>query len=91
MKRLDRARFAARGIDPERAEFVPDTRLCTEHARAIEKYGGEFKMTFTQSSLAKPGSMKRNPGDVAVDSKARNENALEKLRAEYERATGEKH
>ena len=32
-------------IDPERLEFVPDTRLCVTHARLIEKYGGEFKIS----------------------------------------------
>lgn len=29
-------------IDPDRAEAIPETRLCTEHAREIQAYGGEF-------------------------------------------------
>ena len=75
-------------IDPERVEHVPETRLCGEHARKIEKFGGEFKVKLTQTSLAKPGSMKGNPGDVAVESKDRNATAMAKLRMEYERTGG---
>jgi len=73
-------------IDPERAQYQPGTRLCGKHAEAIVKYGGEFRTTFKQSSLAKPGSMKGNPGDVVVDSRERNTTALAKLRAEYEQS-----
>jgi hypothetical protein len=71
-------------IDPERIEHLPETRLCGEHARAIEKHGGELKVKLEQTSLAKPDSMKRNPGDVAVVGKERNEKAMEKLRREIE-------
>jgi hypothetical protein len=71
-------------IDPERIEVVPGTRLCTEHARMIGKYGGEFIVTGTQTSLGKSGSLKKNYGDVSIDKK-RNTVALEKLRDEYER------
>lgn len=73
-------------IDPERVQYQPATRLCGVHAQAIVKYGGEFKVTFKQTSLAKPGSMKGNPGDVAVESKERNTKALDKLRTEYEQS-----
>jgi hypothetical protein len=70
-------------IDPERAEAVPDTRLCVEHARMIGKYGGEFIVTGTQASLGKGGSLKKNYGDVSIH-KQRNTEALRKLRDEYE-------
>ena len=70
-------------IDPERIEVLPETRLCSEHARMVGKYGGEFIVTGTQTSLGKGGSLKKNYGDVSIDKK-RNTVALEKLRAEYE-------
>lgn len=71
-------------IDPERAEALPETRLCGLHAREIARYGGEFRVTVSQSRLNKAGSMKRNPGDVAVTGKTRNEKAIAKLRADYQ-------
>ena len=74
-------------IDPERTEVLPETRLCSEHARMIGKYGGEFIVTGTQTSLGKSGSLKKNYGDVAVDRK-RNVVALQKLREEYEQLGG---
>jgi hypothetical protein len=70
-------------IDPERIEVVPETRLCVEHARQIGKYGGEFLVSATQTSLGKPGSLKKNYGDVTT-SKTRNTEGLQKLRDEYE-------
>ena len=44
-------------IDPERADAIPDTRLCTEHARQIERFGGEClrggdELTSVASGLA---------------------------------------
>ena len=72
-------------IDAERAEVLPETRLCAEHAQQIRKYGGEFVVTGKHSSLSKPGSLKPNYGDVSLDSKKRNTLALEKLRDGYER------
>lgn len=72
-------------IDPERAELLADTRLCTEHARQITKYGGEFVVTGTQASLGKGGSLKKNYGDVSIQ-KRRNTEALQRLREEYERS-----
>ena len=70
-------------IDPERIEFVPETRLCTEHAKQIAQYGGEFLITGKQTSLGKTGSMKKNYGDVAVE-KRRNDEAMRKLQDDYE-------
>ena len=70
-------------IDPERIEVLPETRLCTEHARKIGKYGGEFKVTMSQERLSKPGSLKRNYGGVST-SKTRNHDAIEKLRTDYQ-------
>jgi DksA/TraR C4-type zinc finger protein len=75
--------ICGQSIDPERIEAVPETRLCTVHAKMIGKYGGEFIMTGTQKSLAKGGSFKKNYGDVSVE-KERNTKALEKLHAEFE-------
>ncbi len=75
-------------IDPERIEAVPETRLCVEHARMIGKYGGEFKITATQTSLGKGGSLKKNYGDVSIQ-KTRNTDALRKLREEFENLRGE--
>ena len=72
-------------IDAERADALPETRLCALHAREIARYGGEFRLTLSQSKLNKPGSMKRNPGDVSVTGKTRNEKALRQLRADYGR------
>lgn len=68
----------------ERAEAQPGTRLCPRHAEQILKFGGEFRVTLTEDSLSKRGSMKGNRGDVAVTGKARNHAALARLREEYE-------
>jgi len=70
-------------IDLERMEAVSETRLCVEHARMISKYGGEFLLTGTQTSLGKSSSLKKNYGDVSVQKK-RNTDGLRKLRDEYE-------
>jgi hypothetical protein len=75
-------------IDAERAEALPETRLCSLHAREIARYGGEFRLTLKQERLNKPGSLKRNPGDIAVTGKTRNEKAITKLRADFERGGG---
>src|SRR4051794_20838188 len=42
-------------IEPDRIEALPETRLFTEHARSIAKYGGEFTLSSTQESLGKAG------------------------------------
>jgi hypothetical protein len=74
-------------IDPERLEVLPETRLCIEHARAADKFGGEFKATATRVSIGKSGSLKKNYGDMTVKLK-RNPEAMRKLRDAHE-ATGE--
>jgi hypothetical protein len=70
-------------IDPERIEAVPAARLCTEHARQIQKHGGEFLVTAQHERTSKPGSLKRNYGGVDIQ-KARNTEAINRLRADYE-------
>jgi Prokaryotic dksA/traR C4-type zinc finger len=74
-----------RPIPPGRLEALPQTRLCKEHAAAIEKYGGEFRSTVTRTRLGKEGSLKKNYGDVSVR-RTRNAEALGKLREDHERA-----
>jgi hypothetical protein len=74
-------------IDAERIEAVPETRLCSTHAHQIQKYGGEFIVTATQERTSKAGSLKHNYGGVTT-SKKRNEQALAKLRDEYEQQQG---
>jgi hypothetical protein len=72
-------------IHPDRIEAVPDTRLCLEHSKQINKYGGEFFLLRSQARLNKAGSLKRNYGDVSAQ-KQRNTEALRKLRAEFEQS-----
>ena len=69
-------------IKPERLEAEPKTLLCEEHARKIEKYGGEFIRTVTQERTSKAGSIKQGYGSAEIH-KARNHEALEKLKDEY--------
>lgn len=69
-------------IDPERVEVVPETRLCTEHARQIQTMGGEFIVTATAERTSKAGSLKHNYGSVTT-SKTRNHRAIEALRDLY--------
>jgi len=80
--------ICGRSIDPERIELLPDTRLCVEHAKQIGRFGGEFIVTGTQTSLGKGGSLKKNYGDVSIQKK-RNTEAVRKLREEYEQNRGE--
>ena len=47
-------------IEPERAESLPATRLCTKHGREIGRYGGEFVLTAKEDRISKQGSLKRN-------------------------------
>jgi hypothetical protein len=63
-------------------EVLPDTRLCAEHARQIQKYGGEFILTGHLDRTSKGGSLKHNYGGVAT-SKTRNHEGMDRLRAEY--------
>lgn len=70
-------------IDPDRAEAIPATRLCGEHAKEIEKYGGEFTLSASQERTSKQGSLKLNYGGIATTS-TRNEAAIRQLLDEYE-------
>lgn len=74
-------------IDAERVEAVPETRLCLAHAKAIQKYGGEFRLSSRRVSLGKTESMKKNYGDVTSEL-VRNAAAMQKLRDEYFRPAG---
>ena len=71
-----------RAIEDDRLAVMPETRLCTEHAREIEKYGGEFIVTAEQERTSKPGSLKLNYGGVST-SKKRNVDAVQRLRDDY--------
>jgi Prokaryotic dksA/traR C4-type zinc finger len=73
-------------IEPERAKALPATRLCIEHGREIQKYGGEFQVTSRHIRTSKEGSLKKNFGGVDVEQR-RNRDAIEKLREEFERTT----
>ena len=70
-------------IEAERAEFVPDTRLCSEHAAAAEAYGGEFKLEARQERTSKQGSLKLNYGGIET-SKRRNSEAVERLKEDQD-------
>ena len=71
-------------IEPDRCQAIPATRLCSLHGREIEQFGGEFTVIASQERTSKQGSLKLNYGGVAVKS-TRNEDALAKLRDEYEK------
>ena len=70
-------------IEPARLEALSDTRLCEQHGREIEKYGGEFVRSATQERTSKEGSLKKNYGGISV-SKVRNHKAIEQLKDAYE-------
>ena len=70
-------------IDPERAEAIPATRLCGEHAKEILNYGGEFIVSASQERTSKQGSLKLNYGGITT-SKTRNLKALEQLMDAYD-------
>lgn len=69
-------------IEDDRLTVIPETRLCTEHAREIQKYGGEFTTTAEQERTSKPGSLKINYGGVTTK-KTRNVEAVQRLRDDY--------
>ena len=52
-------------IEADRAEGLPDTRLCARHAREFEKYGGEFTLSGSRERTSKAGSLKLNYGGVS--------------------------
>jgi RNA polymerase-binding transcription factor DksA len=59
-------------ISEERIEALPDTRRCSNCARAQEAKGNpEFDLLVSQSQLGKAGSLKKNYGDVTVQKRRR--------------------
>jgi hypothetical protein len=70
-------------IELERIESMPETRLCTLHGQEIERFGGEFKLSATQERTSKAGSLKLNYGGITTK-KVRNQEAIEKLKDEYD-------
>lgn len=73
-------------LNAERADAIPETRLCSEHAKAIRKFGGEFVLISTQETISKQGSLKKNYGGVST-TQQRNLEALDRLLEEHEAAT----
>jgi hypothetical protein len=55
-------------IPAERAEVLPDTRLCLECSQAV---GGEFDVMITPENLSKSGSLKKNYGSFSIEKKRR--------------------
>lgn len=82
MNKLRFCEICKQPIDAERAESIPATRLCQVHAKEIEKYGGEFKVTASQERTSKEGSLKINYGSIATKS-VRNQEAVDRLREDY--------
>ena len=72
-----------RTIEQDRAEAIPDTRLCTEHGREIARFGGEFVISAEQERTSKAGSLKLNYGGITT-ARSRNTAAVARLRDEYE-------
>jgi hypothetical protein len=70
-------------IDAERADALPETRLCGQHAREIQQYGGEFLLRSRQERTSKQGSLKHNYGGVTASFRP-NVEGLERLRRDYE-------
>jgi hypothetical protein len=69
-------------IDEERAEALPNTTLCTEHAKQVGKFGGEFVISSKTEVTSKQGSLKKNYGGIST-SQRRNNKAIQKLKDEY--------
>ncbi|MEM7625563.1 MAG: TraR/DksA C4-type zinc finger protein [Planctomycetota bacterium] len=55
-------------IPAERAELLPDTRLCVG---CSQRSGGEFDLALTPENLSKSGSMKKNYSSFRVEKKRR--------------------
>jgi hypothetical protein len=70
-------------IEADRAEAIPDTRLCTEHGREIARFGGEFIVSAEQERTSKAGSLKLNYGGITT-ARVRNTAAVARLRDEWE-------
>ena len=69
-------------IESERMDAIPGTRLCIQHGKEIQKFGGEFKTSAADERTSKQGSMKINYGGIATTS-ARNDDAIDQLVEEY--------
>jgi hypothetical protein len=69
-------------IELERLDAIPETRLCTDHGHAIQKYGGEFFLSAAQERTSKKSSMKVNYGGISTYS-TRNHDALERLKEDF--------
>lgn len=74
-------------IDPERAAALQGTRLCDEHGKAIEAFGGEFVVSAKQDRTSKAGSLKINYGGIAT-SQERNDEAVQRLKDQFEAEQG---
>ncbi len=70
-------------IEADRIEAIPETRLCAEHGKAIQKFGGEFILSASQERTSKKSSLKVNYGGITTVS-TRNHDAIEMLKDEYE-------
>ena len=75
--------ICGQAIGAKRAALLPNTRLCIEHAREMDKLGGEFQLRAASTSLGKAGSLKKNYGDVTAVQR-RNTEGLRKLREKHE-------
>ncbi len=72
-------------IDADRADGLPDTRPCGQHAEEVQAFGDEFIMTAEQERTSKASSLKVNYGGIAT-TKTRNYRAMAKLRDAYDKA-----
>ncbi len=71
-----------RAIEADRAEGLPNTRLCQEHAAMLKKIDsrGEFIRHVEFESTSKQGSIKRTGGKGVAVKLVRNVEAIERLR-----------
>lgn len=88
MSRLRMCEVCKQPIELERAEGFPDTRLCSQHAREIQAFGGEFITSASQEVTSKAGSLKRNYGGVTT-MRTRNHAAVQRLRERYQDERGQ--
>lgn len=61
-------------IPAERVEAMPGITLCIECSQQV---GGEFDYSFTQESLGKAGSLKKNYGSVTIKKTRKSADKLE--------------
>ena len=73
-------------IDVERAEALPETKLCEVHAKAILEFGGESIRVNEEERSNKVESLKKNVSGVKTK-KVRNMAAMEKLRKKIEESS----